>query len=233
MLSKNFIVLEFLSYVKYRDFFQVSGPTGVGKTQFIINFINQVDILVNNNIQQIFYAIPQNHKISLKGVNKSIVVLNGLPEIDFFYKLETGKPKLLIIDDFANEKHDFVKITQLFTRGSHHTSTSIFFLTQNIFEKGLRTISLNSHYIVLFKNLRDQTQIKTIAKQIFPDKPNYLLESYKDATTRPYGYLLVDITTSCHDSLRLRSNIFKQEYPQNIIYSPTDHYTARTISMIE
>ena len=124
-----------------------------------------------------------------------------------------------------------MKITQFFTRGSHHTSTSVFFLTQNLFEKGLRTISINSHYIVLFKNLRDQTQIKTLAKQIFPDKPKYLLESYKDATSKQYGYLLIDITTSCDDNLRLRTNIFKDEHPRNIIYSPIDHYTAKILSI--
>jgi len=51
---------------------------------------------------------------------------------------------------------DDKNILNLFTVGSHHRKNSVIFLTQNIYEKGkyARTISLNTHYFILFKNRR-------------------------------------------------------------------------------
>src|SRR5258706_1291764 len=51
---------------------------------------------------------------------------------------------------------------------SHHRNVSVLYLTQNLFfkSKHSRTMSLNSHYIIVFKNPRDVTQIKTLAAQM-------------------------------------------------------------------
>ena len=45
---------------------------------------------------------------------------------------------------------------------------SVIFLTQNLFHKNkhMRTISLNAHYLVLFKNPRDVEQFTTLARQM-------------------------------------------------------------------
>jgi hypothetical protein len=46
----------------------------------------------------------------------------------------------------------------LFTKKSHHRNISVMYIEQNLFHKGKnhRTISLNAHYMVLFKNPRDE-----------------------------------------------------------------------------
>ena len=48
------------------------------------------------------------------------------------------------------------RIVNLFTRGSHHRNLSVSYIVQNLFHqwKGSGSISLNSHYLVLFKNPR-------------------------------------------------------------------------------
>ena len=74
-----------------------------------------------------------------------------------------------------------------------------------------RTISLNSHYLVLFKNPRDATQIVNLAKQMYPGQNRFLKEAYSDATSRPYGYLLIDLKQNTPDSIRIRTNIFPDE----------------------
>ena len=77
----------------------------------------------------------------------------GVPSISEF---DSGKGScLLILDDLMHETNDVV--TKLFTRLSHHTNTSVIFITQNIFGGGkeTRTITLNAQYMVLFKNVRD------------------------------------------------------------------------------
>ena len=111
-----------------------------------------------------------------------------------------------------NEAND--QVTKLFTRGSHHRNMSVMFIVQNLFGKNKehRTISLNSHYLVIFKNPRDASQIAHLARQMYPGKLKYVQESYKDATSRPHGYLLLDLRQDTPDHLRLRTNIFPPDH---------------------
>ena len=69
--------------------------------------------------------------------------------------------------------------------------------------------NLNVHYLVIFKNPRDNTVIDYLARQAFPSNRNYLIEAFKDATVdRPNGYLFLDFTQACPDILRVISDIF-------------------------
>ena len=77
-------------------------------------------------------------------------------------------------------------------------------------------ISRNSHYLFLTKSPRDKSQISTLAKQISPGNNSYVTESYKDATKKPYGYLLLDFTQKSEEKIRLRTNIFPSEAPQKV-----------------
>jgi hypothetical protein len=87
-----------------------------------------------------------------------------------------------------------------------------------VFNKGKenRNISLNTHYLVLFKNPRDSAQIAHLGRQIFPERVKYFREAFADATSRPYGYLLVDLKTTTPDDLRLRTDIFPDK--DTIVY---------------
>ena len=71
-------------------------------------------------------------------------------------------------------------------------------------------ISLNAHYMMLFKNPQDINQVKILDKQL--DLGNRLIEAYKDSTAQPYGYLLKDLSPYSDDAFMLRSNIFPNEY---------------------
>ena len=92
------------------------------------------------------------------------------------------------------------------------------FIVQNLFGKNKeqRTISLNSHYILLFKNPRDASQITHLGKQMYPSKVKYIQESFKDATQMPNGYLLLDLQQETPDHLRLQTHIFPTE--QQVVY---------------
>ena len=59
---------------------------------------------------------------------------------------------------------------------------------QNIFQKGThaRTISTNIQYMVLFKNARDQSQIRTLAMQIFPTNWNDFFSNYEKETNKDF-----------------------------------------------
>jgi len=93
-------------------------------------------------------------------------------------------------------------------------------LTQNVLHQGKhsRTISLNSNYLVLFKNPRDKLQINILARQIFPSQKAFFLESFEDATRDPHGYLIVDLTPVCPERYRLRSGVLPHQRPT--VYVP-------------
>jgi len=104
-------------------------------------------------------------------------------------------------------------VAYIFTKISHHRNISILHLTQNLFDKNkyARTISLNAHYIVLFKNPRDASQFAMLARQMYPNASKFALEAYRDATERPFGYLFVDLKPDQDERCRLRTNIFPDE----------------------
>jgi hypothetical protein len=56
----------------------------------------------------------------------------------------------------------------------------------------MRKISLNAHYIVLFKSPSDKQQISMLARQINPGKVQEFMRSCEDATSRPHEYLMLD-----------------------------------------
>jgi len=98
---------------------------------------------------------------------------------------------------------------------SHHKKLSIL-ISQNLFhqEHSQRDISLNASSSFL-KNARDRGEIHHLARQVYPDDPKFLEETYYDATSRPHGYLLLDLKQSTPDEYRFRMCIF----PNNTIHS--------------
>jgi len=118
---------------------------------------------------------------------------------------------LLILDDLMSETNQLV--ANVFTKISHHRKVSVVYLTQNLFDKNkyARTISLNAHYLVLFKNPRDATQFVTLARQMYPNASKFAIEAYKDAASAPCGYLLIDLKPDQDERCRLRTNVFLGE----------------------
>ena len=101
----------------------------------------------------------------------------------------------------------------MFIKGSHRKNISVVFLAQNLFPKNkfARTMSLNAHCMVLFKNPRDVSQFANLAQQMYPKTSQFAVEAYRDATREPYSYLLVDLRPEQDEELQLRTNIFPGE----------------------
>ena len=99
-----------------------------------------------------------------------IEFVKGIPtalEHDSYF--DVNKRNLIVFDDQMIDASKDKRIVNLVTRGSHHRNLSVIYIVQNLFHqgKGSRSISLNSHYLVLFKNPRDKLQILTLAKQMY------------------------------------------------------------------
>lgn len=193
----------------------LAGPTSCGKSSFIKTFLRGINGLMDTRPYEIIYCLPEEQPVDPYFLQ--FRVIRGVPDGDIFKDL---KPRLIIIDDLMRETNS--DVVDLFTKGSHHFNASVMYVTQNIFNqgKGRRTMSLNAHYIVAFKNPRDRVQIQTLARQVSPDNTRYIQEAYKDATDRPYGYLLFDLKQTTHDLHRYRTNIFPHDIPSNVVYIP-------------
>jgi len=192
----------------------IAGPTGSGKTQFVFRMIKNVNELINPPPEKILYCYGEFQPIFTE--LPDVEFHEGLPEIGRF---DGRRRVLLIIDDLMNEADQ--NVCNLFTKLSHHRNVSVVFITQNLFHKNrhVRTMNLNTHYLIIFKNPRDANQVATLARQMYPGRSKFVLEAFEDATKKPYGYLLVDLKPETDEKYRIRTNVFPDDDTQ-YVYVP-------------
>lgn len=184
----------------------ISGPTKAGKTEWVKKFVANIDNMMDQHPTKIYwvYSDWQPAYQNLDGVT----FIEGLPQMA---ELKDDEPKLLILDDMMQEMKSNKNLVSLFTKGSHHWNLSCIHIVQNLFFNGLRTPRINAQYIVLMKNPADKLQISNLGRQIFPTNQKYFMESYHDACSKPYGYLVIDLTQETDDGLRLKTDVFLGE----------------------
>lgn len=184
----------------------VAGPTGCGKSTLVRSLIKYKSDMIDPVPEHIvwFYGEWQTMYETIPDVE----FVEGLPNLN---TLDGKKRTLVIIDDLMNETDKTV--TNLFTKGSHHRNLSVLHLVQNVFNqnKHTRTISLNAHYLIIFKNPRDASQITHLGKQMYPGHVQFLQEVFVDATLKAYGYLLIDLKQDTPEHFRLRTNIMPNQ----------------------
>lgn len=81
--------------------------------------------------------------------------------------------------------------------------------------------------MVLFKNPRDKLQVVMLARQMYPGNSKFFMESFQDATTKPYGYLLVDLCATTPEAYRLRTGLFPPDWPVVYIMKKTTIHNKR------
>ena len=182
----------------------IAGPSGSGKTHLLIDLIERAEtVAVPPPTEIVFcYAVWQKAYERLRGKVRFHRGLLGeedrLPN--------DGRNRWLIIDDLMREATEKGGSDDLFTRESHHHNITVFFVVQNLFYDKARTVSRNTHYFFLAKNPRYAEQAMTLARQMMPGETRYFLEAFKDATLKPYSFLLVSARQETPDNLRLIKN---------------------------
>ena len=186
----------------------VAGPTGSGKSEWVLRLIGHANEMIEPLPSRIWYCYGEFQPTFNN--YRQIHFHEGLPDLSDAV-FDGSESTLLILDDLMSETNQLV--ANVFTKISHHRNISVVYLTQNLFDKNkyARTISLNAHYLVLFKNPRDATQFATLARQMYPNTSKFAIEAYKDATSAPYGYLLIDLKPEQDERCRLRTNVFPGE----------------------
>jgi hypothetical protein len=151
----------------------------------------------------------------------------GLPAHSQLTEKNDGNFHIIVLDDLMEHIVDDKNAQALFTKYCHHYNMSCVFITQNIFAQGkcARTIALNTHVLVIFANRRDKTQVRTLARQQAPINPKAMIEAYEDATSKKYGYIIIDCSPGIDESddmFRWRTNIFPDDSDPVICYISKD-----------
>ena len=192
----------------------VAGCTQSGKTVWVKYLLKKAQKTISPPPQRIIwcYGQWQPSYFDMMRTIPGIEFNQGIPEdIDNADYLDVSQRNLIVLDDLMAQLGKDKRISDLFPKGSHHRNLSIIYIVQNHQGKEMRNISLNAHYIVLFKSPRDKQQISMLARQINPGKVQEFMRSYADAMSRPHGYLMLDLKPTTSDQDRLKTNILPGE----------------------
>ena len=140
-----------------------------------------------------------------------IEFVNGIPDhLNDQHYINVGKRNLLVFDDLMTEAKRDQRIADLFTKGSHHRNISVVYLTQNLFPQGkaCRGIIMNTQHMVLFNNPIDRQQVATLARRIYPSTSSTFMKKFEQATSYPYGHLVIDLKSDTPEKDRLHTEIF-------------------------
>lgn len=168
----------------------ISGPSGAGKTNFLLNLICSMDntfyriiICVKNKAEPLYEMIEE--KLN-SGKTKQIEIYEDgeVPKLP-----DDKKNRLIVFDDLLYDNQSEIK--QYFIRG-RKKGFSCIYLTQSYF-KTPKDLRLQCNYIVLGRNVlkRDLNIIlQEIASNLSLDE---LQKYYNEATKEPLNCLLIDL----------------------------------------
>ena len=191
----------------------VVGPSGCGKTVFTEKLLLDNQDLFETPPTQVHYCyVGMTRSISIHARSWRGVSRRHSRSSSFGAMVSQGQG-VLVLDDLMDEGSHDKRVLDLFTKHSHHQNVTVLYLCQDMFPVGkyAKSISRNAHYIVAFKNPRDQLGVRNVLLQSFPTTWKDHLETFHHATTRPYGYLMLDLHPASPNQQRLLSHLLKDE----------------------
>ena len=111
-----------------------------------------------------------------------------------------GTKYLLIFDDSCEEICNSKAFVDIAT-AVRHRGLSTIYIKHNLFHQSKlgRDVQLQNTHIVLFKSPRDVMQVTTLSTQL--GLGSELVDWYRDATSVPFGHLLIDLSPRTDDRL--------------------------------
>ena len=116
-----------------------------------------------------------------------------------------GTKYLLIFDDSCEKIGNSKAFVDIATAGRHRGLSTIY-IKHNLFHQSKlgRDVQLQNTHIVLFKSPGDVMQLTTLGAQL--GLGSELVDWYRDATSVPFGHLLIDLSPRKDDRLRYGTN---------------------------
>ena len=203
--------------IRFKENFKifVCGPSRCGKTVFIKDLLQNIPSITKQNISKVIYVYKVWQQtfedMKLQGLVHFFLREEG-NIVEKIKKLSFGEYSLVIFDDLINSKN-LEEISNLFVVDGRHSNYSMIFTSQRMFVNNeyFRQISNNCDYIVVFKNPRNYSEIRTLAQQLTPMSLD-LLEIYTKATKDPFTYLLINLTQECNEDVKFLSHLFDYDH---------------------
>ena len=194
----------------------VVGASNIGKTYFVRKLLEYGKKMFKTDFKNIYYHYGSAYQPIFDDMSKRISNLEfreGLLSDEQISAMAGKEHVCLVLDDLMFEVNNNLRFEKLWTVQSHHYNITVIYLTQNLFERGkaARTISLNTDVFCIFNHLRDKFQLMHFAKQAFYGNTGYFMKSFELATSKPFGYLIVDLDSRTDRLYTLRTNIFPGE----------------------
>uniref|UniRef100_A0A183C280 UBX domain-containing protein n=1 Tax=Globodera pallida TaxID=36090 RepID=A0A183C280_GLOPA len=80
----------------------------------------------------------------------------------------------------------------------------------NLFERKIKVARQNAQYVVLMRSPNSVLAVRNLGVQLFPRQLGYFLDAYRQATSQPYGYLMIDMSASSDPTGE--DKIYKETY---------------------
>ena len=185
------------------------GSTGSGKTRWVYRLISNLpDMFEGPKISKILYCygVYQSLFDEMQQTVSNLQFQEGIPSQQDIEALAEGQNHcLLVLDDLMSKVVASETMQDLFCQFCHHKNISVVYLTQNLYQGGkcACTIALNTSALVLMKSMRNASQIRCLATQLYPGNIGFMMGAYQDAMKESYGYLVIDMSPSADDLYRL------------------------------
>ena len=151
------------------------------------------------------------------------------PDFQIHYGVPDGstlpRDSFVVLDDLQHAQD--VNTQLLHTVHSHHRNLTVLTLNHSIFPKNRfqRDLTQSVKYYLIAKNPRDTQAFFRFALQLDPTRARSLYSSYLDSCSRPFGYLLCDLTQQAHPALKYLSTILPSD--EGLTIYATDGDIAR------
>ena len=206
------------------------GSSGSGKTNFALNIVKRSNTLFDQKPEKVVIIYKVFQKIYDEFNDFFPTSLIPEDECDFEELTKSNTERLLIICDDLYFSKKLNEISEHFLIKGRHRNTSWIVLTQSIFNQpALKNISRNSTHMTLFKNVR-LNEPHILFSQLRPRSSKVLQNIYSEATEKPYGYLDIDLSQTCPDKLRYKTNLFDSVVKVFIIMNESSFKTMYLVN---
>ena len=190
---------------KNRVFISLVAPSETRKSQLIYNWLKIGTFQPKFDKIYFFYQHSQPLYDVLQKEIENLEFVHGV-SFEFIDSLKNnGTKNLLIFDDSCGDICNSKAFVDIAT-AERHRNLSTIYIKHNLFQQSKlgRDVELQNTLIVLFKSPRDVMQVTTISTQL--GLGSELVDWYRDATSVPFGLLLIDLSTMTDDRLRCCTN---------------------------
>ena len=190
---------------KNRVFISLVGPSETGKSQLLYNWLKFGTFQPKFDKIYFFYQHSQPLYDVLQKEIENLDFVQGV-SFEFIDSLKNNRTKyLLIFDDSCEEICNAKSFVNIATAGRHRGLSTIY-NKHNLFHQSKlgRDVELRNTHIVLFKSPCDVMQVTTLSTQL--GLGSELVEWYRDATSVPFGHLLIVLSPRTDDRLRYCTN---------------------------